>query len=271
MRHVLISFIVAAGVGAQIPAPTNTAPDPTFDVISIKPNKSGSGSMRVGVTAGRVTAINATTLVLVQNAYSQQTFHIVGALGWMDSERYDVVATITPPVQPTPAQYQAMMRKMLADRFSFVVHLETREMPAYVLTRARPDGKLGPRLWPWNVDCRAVWSGEIKPPPSSVPGIPPCGGRGGGGFYAQSGVSMDGFARSLASNLGATVINQTGLKGEWEIHLQWAQETQRADAAQSEFGSLFTSVQEQLGLKLEARRLPVEVLVIDNVERPSEN
>lgn len=264
MRRLILPVLLSAVVSAQ---------PPSFDVVSIKPNKSGSLSMSVGVRSGRFNAVNATALTLVQNAYSQQTFHIFGAPGWMDAERYDVSATITPVVTPTREQFQAMMRTMLADRFKLVARVETREMPAYVMTFARSDRKLGPRIRPWDVDCRAVWSGEIKnPPPSSVPGIPPCGGRGGAGLHAQSGQNMEGLARSLESYLSAKVIEQTELKGQWEIHLQWDAGQPRIDGGQpSEFGSLFTALQEQLGLKLDARRLPVEVLVIDKVERPSEN
>jgi uncharacterized protein (TIGR03435 family) len=262
MHRLLVPFLLCAAVSAQTPS---------FDVVSIKPNTSGSLSMSVGGPPGRFVAVNATVLTLVQNGYSQETFHIFGVRGWMESDRYDVSATFTAP--STAEQRRAMVRKMLVDRFKFVSHFETRAMPAYVLTLTRADGTLGPRIRPWDVDCKAVWSGAMtNPPPSSVPGIPPCGGRGGAGLYAQSGVDMQGFARSLASTLGATVIDQTGLKGQWEIHLQWNAGTPRFDGAHAdEFGSLFTVLPEQLGLKLDARRMPVEVLVIDSIERPSDN
>jgi len=253
MRRLLVPFLFVVAVSAQTPA---------FDVVSIKANKSGSQSTSVGGAPGRFTAVNATPLMLVQNAYSQQTFHIFGVRGWMESERYDVSATFAPPA--TFEQRQAMIRKMLVDRFNFVAHIEMREMPAYLLTLARADRKLGPRIHPWDVDCKAVWSSQITPPPSSVPGIPPCGGRGGGGLYAQSGVDIGGFAHYLASHLGATVIDQTGLKGQWEIHLQWNAGTPRFDGAQpEEFGSLFTSLPEQLGLRLDARRVPAYMVFND--------
>jgi uncharacterized protein (TIGR03435 family) len=268
MRPLLVAFLLCAVVSAQTPS---------FDVVSIKPNKSGSGSMSVGVRSGRFNAVNATALTLVQNAYPQQTFHIFGAPGWMTSERYDVSATITSAVTPTIDQFRSLIRAMLADRFKLAAHIETREMPVYVMTLARADGKLGPRLRRWDVDCQAVWSGAIKnPPPSSVPGIPPCGGRGGAGLHAHSGQNMEGLARSLETYLSANVLERTGLEGQWEIHLQWTPEAQRPDTprfdgAQGEFGTLFTAIQEQLGLKLEARHAPVEVLVIDSIERPREN
>jgi uncharacterized protein (TIGR03435 family) len=210
MRRLLVPFLLCAAVSAQTPS---------FDVVSIKRNTSGSLSVSVGGPPGRFTAVNATAMMLLQNAYSQQTFHIFGAPGWMDSERYDVLAMMTAPA--TFEQRQMMLRKMFAERFALVSHFETRDMPAYLLTSARADGRLGPRIRPWTVDCAAVWSGEVTdPPPSSVPGIPPCGGRGGGGVYAQSGVSMEGFARSLMTDLGVMVIDRTGLQGQWEIHLQ---------------------------------------------------
>jgi uncharacterized protein (TIGR03435 family) len=262
MRALLVPSLLCAVVSAQTPA---------FDVVSIKRNTSGSQSVSVGGVPGRFTAVNVTALMLLQNAYPLETFHIFGAPGWTSSERYDVSATMTAPA--TFEQRQAMLRNMFAERFTLVSHFETRAMPAYVLTVARADGKLGPRIRPWTVDCKAVWSGEVSnPPPSSVPGIPPCGGRGGGGLYAQSGVNIEGFARSLASDLGARVIDRTGLQGLWEIHLQWNAGTRRFDGAEpDQFGSLFTSLQEQLGLKLESQRVPIDVLVIDSIDRPSEN
>lgn len=271
MRGVLISLFATAALAAQTPQSSERS-DPAFDVVSIKPNTSGKNEMSVGARAGRFTAVGATPLVLVQNAYPHHTFHILGAPGWMNAARYDVSAVIAPPVTPNREQLQTMMRALLAARFNFAAHTETREMPAYVLTFARPDRSLGRRMQPWDVNCRDVWAGTTSATPSSVPGIPPCGGRAGGGLFAQSGVDMESFVRFLASNLEAAVVDRTGLEGNWEIHLQWNAGPTRFDGASAdEFGSLFTSLEEQLGLKLVAQRMPVEVLVIDRIERPSEN
>lgn len=260
MRRLLVLFLMCAAVSAQTPS---------FDVVSIRADKSNDLHMSGGWTPGRFSMVGATPLVLVQHAFSQETFHIFGVRSWMEADRYNVSATFTPPA--TLEQRRAMVRKMLADRFNFVAHVEMREMPAYVLTLARADGKLGPRMRPWDVDCRAVWKNEIKPPPSSVPGIEPCGALGGLGLYARSGVNIETLAQDLANDIRASVIDETGLTGQWEIHLQWNAGPRRIDGAQAdELGSLFTALQEQLGLRLDARRRPVEVLVIDRAEKPDE-
>ncbi len=109
MRHLLVPFLVTAAVAAQTPS---------FDVISVKPNKSGSGSMTVGVRGERWVAVNATPLALVMNAYRHETFNVIAVPDWMKSERYDVTATSS-LINPTREQYQAMVRALLVDRFSW--------------------------------------------------------------------------------------------------------------------------------------------------------
>ena len=263
MRHVLFPFLIAAAVAAQAPS---------FDVVSIKPNKSGSGSMTVGSRGDRWVAVNATTLTLVMNAYSHETFNIVAVPAWMKSERYDVTATSS-LVNPTREQYQAMVRALLAERFKLVAHTEVRELPTYRLVRASGDGAPGPRLRRTDVDCDAIWSRPADAPrvTSPVTGMPVCTARGGMGTYASSAVTMEDFARTLSYELERKVTDGTGLEGRYDLLLQFTPEERRAAGAPDEFGTIFTALLEQLGLKLEARRGPVEVLVIDRVERPSEN
>ena len=277
MRYITIFVPLVAAIGAvsaQTPAPSSTPSQAplTFDVVSIKPNTSGSGSMSVGMRGDRLNFVNGTAFTVVMNAYSHETFHIYGAPGWMMSERYDITA-VSPIGTPTREQYHALMRALLADRFQFKAHTEVRQLPTYRLVRAGADASLGPRLQKTDTDCMAVARDRSGGPPrmSAVTGGPVCGGRGGMGVYAMSGTAMADVARSLSSELGRKVTDETGLEGAYDVLLQWTPENRSAAGTPDEFGSIFTAVQEQLGLKLEPQRSEVEVLVIDHVEHPSEN
>jgi len=160
-----------------------------------------------------------------------------------------------------------MLKDLLATRFGMVAHLETRPLPAYVLVR-QSSGQLGPQLKPWTVDCAALReSGKGTDGLSAATGAPPCGMRGSPGMLTAGGATIDALARSLASTLDAHVVDETELRGNYEFVLRWA----RDDRPNDDAPSLFTALQEQLGLKLESRRLPVEVLVIDHIQRPTEN
>jgi uncharacterized protein (TIGR03435 family) len=274
MRAVVAIAVAVAGsvLSAQAPAPPGTtAGVARFDGASIKRNVSGSGSMTVGGRDGRWSAVNITPITLVMNAYPFQPYRILDAPGWMSSERYDINAVAEG--QPDRARTQAMLRTLLADRFNFAAHIETRTLQTYALVRAREDGQPGPQLKPWTLDCDALRkSGKL--PPAPMPrtmadfAIPvPCGMRGGMGVYAAGGRSIADLASSLASDLSAPVTDRTGLSGNFEIVLRWNPDPS-APGADPTLPSLFTAVQEQLGLKLEPRREPAEVLVIDRVERP---
>jgi len=275
MRTVMAIAVVVAGslLSAQAPATqTTTADVARFDGASIKRNVSGSGSMSVGGRGGRWFAVNATPLTLVMNAYPFQPYRILDAPGWMSSARYDINAVADG--EPDRARMQTMLRTLLAERFNFVAHVEMRPLQTYQLVLAREDGRLGPQLKPWTLDCDALRkSGKL--PPAPVPRSAadfaiavPCGMRGGMGVYAAGGRSIGDLASSLASDLSAPITDHTGLSGNFEIVLRWNPDPS-APGADPTLPSLFTAVEEQLGLKLEARREPAEVLVIDRVERPT--
>ena len=269
MRTTVIVLTFATVIGsvavlsAQAPADQS---GPAFEVASIKRNTSGSGSMTVRAPGDRFEMVNGTVMTLVLNAYGLQSFQVIGAPGWTASERYDVIAKAQ--ARPNLAERQQMIRTLLRDRFRMVARTETRPLPAYVLVRARPDGQLGPQLKPWTLDCAAFrQSGAAAaiPRSPSATSAPPCGMQGGMDHFLAGGITVDALARTLSSNLAAPVLDETGLTGEFEVVLRWA----RDDRATADAPSLFTAVQEQLGLKLEPRRVPVEVLVIDSVERPT--
>jgi uncharacterized protein (TIGR03435 family) len=250
-------------VSAQAPSDQS---GPAFEVASIKRNMSGSGSMSVRAPGDRFEMVNGTVMTLVLNAYGLQPFQVIDAPAWTRSERYDVSAKAESA--PSVTERREMIRTLLRDRFKMVARAETRPLPAYVLMRIRPDGQLGPQLKPWTIDCATFGqSGAVAPvaPSSAATSAPPCGMQGGTDHFLAGGVKLDVLARSLSSTLETPVLDETGLSGSFEVVLRWA----RDDRPTGDAPSLFTAVQEQLGLKLEPRQMPVEVLVIDSVERPT--
>jgi uncharacterized protein (TIGR03435 family) len=220
---------------------------PSYDVASIKPNKSGSSSSGTSTQNGQLTATNVTLRNTIRNAYDLQDFQIVGGPAWIDSDRFDIIAKAE--VAPANmADRRLMMQALLAERFSFSAHHETRDMAVYDLVLARPDGKLGAGLR--HVDCAIVKT---------------CGNTNvTNAVLKASGRTLGDFSQTLSTIVTRMVIDKTGLAGPFDIDLTWSRD-QATDTTQP---SIFTAVQEQLGLKLDPSRGPVDVLVIDRVEQP---
>jgi uncharacterized protein (TIGR03435 family) len=265
----------------------DTSTSAKFEVTSVKPNKSGDGRVMLSMPpTGRYTATNVPLRLLVQNSYGLQPFQLVGAPNWMTSDRFDIVAKA--PDGFTPDQLRPMVRSLLADRFKLKAHVETREMPTYDLVLARPDGKLGPNLKPSKTDCKTMFANRRGGPPPAPPqpGQPmECGFMIGGGTMNAGGMALTQLAQSLAQFVNRIVIDKTGLAGEYDFQLAYTPEGRGglpgipggpppgvdAPAADPDRPSLFTALQEQLGLKLDSQKGPVDVLVIDSVEQPTED
>jgi uncharacterized protein (TIGR03435 family) len=171
------------------------------------------------------------------------------------------------------------VRTLLADRFKLVIRNEARDMPTYVLTRARADGRLGSQLRASSADCAAIFGAakaKGEAPPNTTNGRPTCGTRTTRGNMMTTGVTMADFARNLGPFTGRPVVDKTGLTGVYDLDLTWTPEpgppgpdgTAPPPQPSSDGVSLYTAVQEQLGLKLDAQRGPVDVLVIESTERP---
>jgi uncharacterized protein (TIGR03435 family) len=248
---------------------------------------------------GRYVATNVSVRLLIRNAYQLQDFQITGGPGWLASDRFDINAkvpdefrTMTPPAPGSgPGPLALMIRALLAERFKLVVHNETKESPIYALILARSDGKLGPQLKQSDVDCAAMFgAGRGRGGPMPPPGPPPpgermpCGVRIGPGNMAVGAGTMAQFANSLGMFAGRIVLDRTGLAGNWDIDLTWTPDNLPRPAGAGDppplingvavdpnGPSLFTAVQEQLGLKLDSQRGPVELLVIDRAEKPVED
>ena len=244
----VIAPIFAGLLRAQAPAPRS------FEVASIKPNRSGSMAIRMRQwPGGGLLAENATLRMLVQNAYQIRPHQLIGGPEWINTEHFDVEAKAD---GANPEQVRLMLRTLLAERFHLAVHRENRQERMYALVVA----KGGPKFH------------ESKADTSQMTGTGP------GTLQAEK-IPMTMFAHRLELMLERSVADETGLTGEYDFELKWLPERLAARPPGDETTgsddpsgpSIFSALQEQLGLKLETRRGPVEVIVIDGVEKLTEN
>ena len=287
-----------AGLVAALIVVTSHAQSPAFEVASVKPDKSGAMNRMINMPADRFEATNVPLQTLVAMAYGDvgpppqalANDRISGGPSWMGSDLFDIVAKAggdTPPGPTGAPQKLAMLRSLLAERFKLVVHHETRTAPIYVVVLARSDGKLGPQLQHSDVDCQALAAarGAGPPPPPPVPGDRPlCGAMVGLGPVAMlraGAQTMPALANMLSRMTGRIVIDRTGLTGAFDVDVRFNGEdlaglpsppagTDRPAPA-ADTVSLFTALQEQLGLKLDAQRGPIDVVVVDHAEQPTED
>lgn len=269
---------VAIATTAILPAlhaqvPQQPSAQPRFEVASIKENKTNDGVVAIQTQKGRYTARGFTLAALIRNAYRVQEFQIVGGPDWLNTERFDVEATYADdaaaPVERS--RVDLMLRALLAERFKLAVHNETRERPVYALTLARADKRLGPQLQKSTTDC------------ANAKGPDACGSSVGPGFIRSRGRTMAQFAESLAqltitgSSLNRLIVDRTGLEGPYDVTLRFTPENIPPVAipglppVDPNGPSIFTALQEQLGLKLDASKGRVDVLVVDSAAPPTPN
>jgi uncharacterized protein (TIGR03435 family) len=272
------AFLLGPSLGAQAPAAT------AFEVASVRPNKGGDGRVMLQIQpGGRFNATNVPLRMLLRQAFNVQEFQIVGGPDWVGSDRFDVVAK-APEGEFNADLMRPMLRSLLAERFKLVAHNETREMPIYALVKARPDGKLGPNLSPAAVDCAAVMRGRRGGPPPAPPQPGQkmeCGFMIGFGRMNAGGMPMSNLAQSLSPQVGRIVLDRTELPGNYDFELTYSPEGLGSGfpgggppllnggppPVDPNMPNLFTALQEQLGLKLDSQRGPVEVVVIDSVSQ----
>ena len=287
----LLTATVAPLRAVPAQAPPAPVDPPAFEVVSLRENTSGGSGQRINrQPGGRLVTSNFTLRSLVLFSYGLQPQHLVGAPDWIDSARYDITAQAAgefPIAEPgTVGPPQLMMQRLLAERFRLAVHTEARELPIFALTLARSDGRLGPQISKATIDCQAVLTeaiakakqgGGVQAAPQRPNGGPACGMMFDGRRVMAGGTSMAALARSLSGMVGRLVEDRTGLAGGFDFDLEFAMDGALAGAGapvpptDPNLPSIFTALQEQLGLKLEATRAPVDVLVIDRVERPTPN
>jgi uncharacterized protein (TIGR03435 family) len=296
---VLVIAMVPAITAAQFGTDVGPAVDPNtrFEVVAIKAFHDAGGRLLNRVTPGGFES-NLPVGMHLRQALQKPDYQIVGAPGWIDTERYAINAK--KPEGLPPSGQSVMLLNLLKDRFQLRTHLETRELPIFNLVMAREDGRPGPDLTVTSAECqatiearlaaaRAAASGGPPPPRPPFPAAGdalPCGfGAGGTGMAAGSGRTIAQIAQTLADIVGRPVIDKTGLTGMYDFALKFTFEGRLAGplgllgtpqppgtpAAPIDLdsASLSVALQEQLGLKLESDRGPVEVVVIDRLEKPT--
>jgi len=260
---------------AQSPQPAPT-PSTSFEVASIKPNHSADGLFRLMNTPDGLSANGLTVKFLIGFAYNVKDFQIAGGPGWIDSERYDIQAKMDDstiealkklPPEQTIEQRRAMLRSLLADRFKLKITPSSKELPIYALVVA----KNGPKL------TQSPAASGSEGPRSQI--------RFGLGELTGRAVPISFLAEQISRQVDREVVDKTGLQGTYDFTLHFAPERPMpmpggpadggpggaAPPPDSSAPSIFTALQEQLGLKLESQKGPVKILIIDSVERPSEN
>lgn len=268
----------AFGLVLAAAAPQAQAPAPVFDVASVKPNRDGGPSSVRVTPGGMLTVTNNNLRNIIRNAWNITNDQIAGGPEWIDTDRFDVTAKASAPFKQDEAR--SMLQALLADRFGLVTHDETRELPVYLLVLARTDGALGPQMKKSDVDCAALFAAVTaggKMPERLPNGNLPCGltVRANQGRVTGNGVAMEALARNLVGAVGRIVVDRTGLQGYYDLDLTFAPDgpppapgAPASAAPDPSAASLFTAMQEQLGLKLEPARAPISVLVIDRATRP---
>jgi uncharacterized protein (TIGR03435 family) len=290
----IVAFVTPVAVGALNPPPqTRQVPTPAslpaFEAISIRPNVTAGRGGRGGgqMQPGRYVTVNLTLRNTIKRAFATEgsagrtidlfDAQVAGGPAWLDEDKFDIVATTAAATQP--AQMAPMIQRLLADRFKLAAHWERRELPVYVLVNARPDGTLGAGLTRTSDEECAAARGTGAPPAPPAPGTPPqpppCGAiQFGPGVVIARGAPMEWLAQSftnvpVVTGIDRMVLDRTGLEGNYGFTLRFA--AAGAASPDPDRPELFTALQEQLGLKLEARREPIDVLVIDRAERPEPN
>ena len=287
MKPVMLTvLLLASGIGLIGQQPERPQ---TFDVVSIKPSQPGAPNRLPRVTPGRVELFNTTLRRLIGSAYSRFPFDtraIVGGPSWIDSERFDIVATMERPPQIDSTkmldELNVMLRALLEQRFGVKTHNEQREGDVYTLTYARSDRKIGASFRQVPDACTAalkeLTGGAPPAPPRSGP--PPCSFGGPPGKLIGTGVTMLMFVNVLSGIAGRPIVDRTGLTGSFDFELNFDPSSAAEPPPGATPGpqptddskpSIFSALQEQLGLKLEPARGLIDVLVIDSAERPTPN
>ena len=271
----LLTLIPGLAVLPSAQAPSAASPAAasatTFEVASIKANHSGEEVGRMMVSGDRLRVINMSVRSLIAAAFGNSGRHllkgqIVGGPEWMNADRFDIVAKADGNVRDLKG-VASLLQQLLVERFQLKTHLEKREQAVFTLALARPDGRFGPGFQQSTVSCQNA-TGRGHGAPASAP----CTSKFGDGAIRAIGYSMPSLVASLSSIVDSVVIDQTRLSGTFDVELQWKPEPLEggdAAAALDPRPSIFTAVQEQLGLKLEPGRAPVDVVVVENVERPT--
>jgi uncharacterized protein (TIGR03435 family) len=270
------------------------APLPSWDVVSIRPNKSDNNMIRMMSTPDGISQSNIRVKSLIATAYGVKDDLVSGGPGWIDSAPYDIEAKVAGPDVPTYKalsrdQRNVMLQALLTDRFKLAVHTETKEMPIYELVLA----KGGPKLK--EAKAGDTYPNGIKDPdgPARIgfslgAGAAPGGGGGrpgmmrmdGRGKFTGQGLPLGTLVDILSRQLHRTIVDKTGLTGKYDFTLEYTPDdaprgdmaAAHGDGAPDPNGpTVFTALEEQLGLHLNSTKGPVKTVVIDHIDPPTEN
>jgi uncharacterized protein (TIGR03435 family) len=250
---------------------------PRFEVASVKPGDPNSTWGSIGIPPGRFSQENMDLFSALMTAFNVRPYQVAMPLpDLITRERFTINAQA--PAGTAPADRGLMVRALLIDRFKLRYHIDRGETDGYALTVARRDGRLGSSLRPSTVDCQSRLAARARK--EDVPPLPDgaaeCGVRNGPGSIDFGGMPIDALITMLSNQAGAPVVNHTGLSGNFDAKLRFAlgsagpppPNAPPPSAAIDDAPSLFTAVQEQLGLKLTPAKAPLDRLVIDHIEPP---
>jgi len=273
-----------AGLAQTVPAPPGSIA-PAFEVTSVKRNVTPDDPSSIAVPPGRFVAIGMPLVAVITHAYGLRPVQLIGAPKWTEVDEFDVVGK-APDGTPS-SDIAAMLRRLLSDRFNLRAHVERRELPVYALVAERAASS---RLPAAKTNCDAAQAEAVDPPDAAE--NPKTGSDGSQRCREQlkasfksgrllltmvkPGTTMAGLARTLSGYVDRIVLDRTNLSGPFDVSLEFdvnkkiADDTGGRDALPAESGpSMFTALQEQLGLRLRSERGQVEVLVIDQIDQPS--
>lgn len=244
------------------PVPMAANADPAFEVATIKPSVPDSPGIGIRMNGRNFSTLNTTLSDLITFAWEIHPNQLSGGPAWISSQKFDLAAIPDKPGMPNDKQVKLMMRKLLADRFKLTLHHDKKDLSVFLITVA----KTGPKI------------AKNETNPNGLPGL----GMQGLGRVAVRNATIADFAQLMQGRiLDRPVVDQTGLPGRYDFSLQWTPDDSQyggrgGQAPPPANGGnappdLFAAMQEQLGLKMEATRAPVDVIVIDHVEKPSDN
>jgi uncharacterized protein (TIGR03435 family) len=268
----------------------STSEQPAFEVASIKVNHSTDGRFFIRLAPGRYSTTGATAKMLITFAYDAKDAQVSGGPSWVNTERFDIDAkeedSVAQQLQKMPQeqageQVRLMVQSLLAERFGLVVSRPMKEIPIYALVVAKGGAKLKPSMTPPPGDAPGENRPMQQPPPNAKPSdLPPGAAMMGPGHLTANGISISGVITGLSRQpelSDRVIMDQTGLTGKYDVSLQWTPENPvtgmnpNEPASDPNTPSLFTALEEQLGLHVESTKGPVEMLVIDQIAEPSEN
>ena len=272
MTRIHALFIAAITCATLVAGAAAQGQGPSFEAVSVKVNRSADSRSSFRGNLSGISVSNQTMTDIIRNVWGVNRLQIVGGPSWIGEDRFDIEAKASGKAGRD--ELVAMMKTMLADRFKLAVHQEMQPIPVYFLVLARPDGRFGPTFRQSLAKCdRTNVPAPGTPPPPPPPPLdgvelPSCGTNTGRGLLRAAGIELEAFTRNMAGAAGRIIVDKTGLTGTFDMVLRFNPD---ATDTSSDLPSVFAAVQEQLGLKLDRQTAPAEVLVVDRVERPTEN